>query len=150
MANFFQNALTLFPSYYSSFLPPNVGPTQFSQTSIYGDFLSNMGTEGLGLSQRFILYIEGPWLEDNFSYMSTKYDVRMMLRAFSVNVPGKYMSTLERDIAGPKRRIAYTSTFDDDLTVQFYCSPDLSEYGFMQKWFDSIIRSCFKICRVLR
>jgi hypothetical protein len=139
MANFFQNALTLFPSYYSSFFPPNVGPTKFSQTSVFADFLSNMGTNGLGLSQRFIIYIESPWLDEQFNYRATQFDKRLMLRAFSVNIPSKYMSTIERDIGGPKRRIPYTASFDDDLTIQFYCSPDMSEYGFMQKWMDAIV-----------
>lgn len=139
MPNFFQNALTLFPSYYSSFFPPDVGPTKFSQTSIYGDFLSNVGTDGLGLSQRFIAYIESPWLDDNFDFRATQFDKRMMLRAFSVNIPSKYLSTIDRDISGPKRRIPYTASFDDDLTIQFYCSPDMSEYGFMQKWVDGIV-----------
>jgi hypothetical protein len=139
MANLFQNALTLFPSFYSSFFPPNVGPTQFSQTSIFADFLSNAGTNGFGLSQRFILYIESPWLDEQLNFRGTQFDKRLMLRAFSVNVPSKYLSTTDRDIGGPKRKIPYTATFDDDLTVQFYCSPNMTEYMFMQKWVDSIV-----------
>ncbi len=135
----FQTALTLFPSYLSSFFPPDVGKTQFNQTSAYGDFLSNAGTNGFAFSYRFLAFIESPWLDENFAFRSSQMDKRMTLRACSVNVPGKYFSTLDRDIAGPKRRIPYTATFDDELTLQFYCSTDMAEFGFMQKWMDGII-----------
>lgn len=139
MPTFMENALSLAPSYLSSFFPPNVGKTKFSHSSAYTDFLSDAGTNGYGMSYRFLTFIESPWLDDNFKFKSSQMDKRLTLRAFSVNVPSKYFSTLDRDIAGPKRRIPYTGTFDDDLTMQFYCSPDMAEYGFMQKWMDGIV-----------
>ena len=120
-------------------MSPDVGKTQFNQTSAYTDFLSNAGTNGFALSYRFLAFIESPWLDANFAFRSSQMDKRMTLRAFSVNVPGKYFSTLDRDIAGPKRRIPYTATFDDELTLQFYCSTDMAEFGFMQKWMDGIV-----------
>jgi len=134
-----ETALTLFPSYRSSFFPPNVGATQFNQTSLYGDFLSDAGTKGFALSQRFLVFIESPWLDENFAFRSSQMDRQLTLRAFSVNIPSKMFSTLERDIGGPKRTIPYTATFDDNLTIQFYCSNDMAEFGFMQKWLDGII-----------
>ena len=134
-----ETALTLFPSFNSSFFPPNVGKTQFNQTSLYGDFLSDAGTKGFALSQRFLVFIESPWLDENFAFRASQMDRQLTLRAFSVNVPSKIFSTLDRDIGGPKRTIPYTTTFDDTLTIQFYCSTDMAEFGFMQKWLDGII-----------
>lgn len=134
-----ETALTLFPSFNSSFFPPNVGKTQFNQTSLYGDFLSDAGTKGFALSQRFLVFIESPWLDEKFAFRASQMDKQLTLRAFSVNVPSKIFSTLERDIGGPKRTIPYTTTFDENLTIQFYCSTDMAEFGFMQKWLDGII-----------
>ena len=135
----FQTALSLFPSYLSSFFPPNVGATRFSNSSLYGDFLSNAGTAGLALPYRFLVFFEcGSWLDQRIALMPFMSE-KLTLKAFSTNVPSKYFSTLERDIGGPKRRLPYTTTFDEELTVQFYCSNNLMEYGFFQRWMDNII-----------
>jgi len=139
MPTFMENALSLAPSFKSSLFPPDVGETEFNAKTLVGDFLSNASLYGLGQSQRFILFIESPWLDENFDFRGSEFDKRLMMRAFSVNVPSKYMSTLDRDIGGPKRKIPYTTTFDDDLTIQFYNSPFAREYMFMQKWMDGII-----------
>lgn len=139
MPTFMENALSLAPSFKSSLFPPDVGKTQFNAKTMFGDFLSKSAIGGMGQSQRFILYIESPWLDEKLDFRRYDFDKEMMLRAFSVNVPSKYMSTLDRDIGGPKRKIPYTTTFDDDLTIQFYNGPWNPEYAFMQKWVDSII-----------
>lgn len=139
MPTFMENALSLAPSFKSFLFPPNEGKTEFNAKTLVGDFLSSASLYGLGKSQRFILFIESPWLDENFDFRASEFDKRLMMRAFSVNVPSKYMSTLDRDIGGPKRKVPYTTTFDDDLTIQFYNSPFAREYMFMQKWMDGII-----------
>jgi hypothetical protein len=139
MPTFMENALSVAPSFKSFLFPPNEGKTEFNPKTLVGDFLSSASLYGLGQSQRFILFIESPWLDENFDFRGSEFDKRLMMRAFSVNVPSKYMSTLDRDIGGPKRKVPYTTTFDDDLTIQFYNSPFAREYMFMQKWMDGII-----------
>lgn len=135
----FQTAVQLFPSYFSSFFPPNVGKTQFSQTSAWQSFLNDAGNNGFGLPNHFLVFFESPWLNEKYGFAQTGFDKRMTFRCFTVNVPTQMISTLDRDIGGPKRRIPYTSTFDDEVTMQFYCSPDMAEFGFVKKWMDGII-----------
>ena len=139
MPTFFQTALQVLPSYISSFFPPNVGATKFSQDSAWQEYLSDAGRNGFGLPNRFLMFIESPWLNEKFGFTQTQFDKRLTYRCWSVNIPGQYFSKLERDIAGPVRRIPYTTTFDEEITMQFYCSPDMAEFGFIKKWMDSIL-----------
>ena len=139
MPSFMSNFTSLAPSYFSSFFPPQVGKTKFNDDSAYSEYLYYAGRYGFSFSYRFLAYFESPWLENTLQFSNSGLQKRLSLHAFSVNVPGKYFSTLERDIGGPKRRIPYTTTFDDDLTMQFYCSAGMAEYEFMQKWMDEII-----------
>jgi hypothetical protein len=137
----FQNALILAPSYLSSFFPPDVGETRFQPNSAYNEFLSKAGQDGHAfiLPNRFLVLIENPWLEEKFNFVSTGMSSRLSLRCYTANVPSKAFQTHERDIAGPKRLIPYTTSFDSDLSLQFYCGQDLGELNFFQDWMDSII-----------
>lgn len=135
----FQTALTLIPSYLSSFFPPNVGKTQFNQESVWGNYLADAGGNGYGLPNRFMVFFESPWLDDKLKFTQTRFNTRLTMRCFTVNVPDLVFSTLDRDIGGPKRKIPYTSTFGDDISMQFYCSPDIAEFGFFKKWMDQIV-----------
>lgn len=139
MPSFMENALTLAPSYLSSFFPPKVGKTKFNHSSAFTDYLSDAGINGYGLPNRFLMFIDSPWLNRKLKFKTSQMDKRLTLRTYSINVPAKYFSTLDRDIAGPKRRVPYTTTFDDDLTMNIYCGPTMGEYQFMQKWMDEII-----------
>lgn len=135
----FQTAVELFPSYFSSFFPPNVGETRFNQESMHQNFLSDASTNGIGIPNRFLLFIESPWLNEKFKFAQTRFDIRMMLRCWSVNIPAHAFQTHIRDISGPARKIPYTSTFGEQVTMQFYCSPDMAEFGFFKKWMNGII-----------
>jgi hypothetical protein len=135
----FQTAVQLLPSYFSSFFPPNVGQTKFSQDSAWQGFVHDAASNGYALSNRFMMFFESPWLNDKFGFAQTGFDKRLTYRCWSVNLPSQDFSTLERDIGGPKRKVPYTATFDQELALQFYCSPDMAEFGFFKKWMDSII-----------
>jgi len=135
----FQTAVNLIPSYLSSFFPPNVGQTKFSQDSAWQSYIHDAASNGYALPNRFMVFIESPWLNDKFGFAQTNFDKRLSFRCWSVNVPSQYFSKLDRDIAGPIRKVPYTATFDEELAMQFYCSPDMAEFGFFRKWMDSIV-----------
>ena len=135
----FMTALQVLPSYISSFFPPNVGETKYTQDSAWQSYLSDAGSNGYALPNRFIVLFESTWLDDKLKFSQTGFNKRLSLRCFSVNVPGQYFSKLNRDIGGPPRRVPYTATFGEELTMQFYCSPDMAEFGFFKKWMDSIV-----------
>ena len=136
----FQNALILAPSYLSSFFPPDVGETRFQPNSAYNEFLSKAGQDGQAfiLPSRFLVLIENPWLEEKFNFVSTGMSDRLSLRCFTANIPNRFFATHERDIAGPKRNIPYTTQYDE-LSLQFYCGQDLGELNLFQDWMDSIL-----------
>lgn len=135
----FQTAVQLLPSYFSSFFPPNVGQTKFSQDSAWQGYVHDAASNGYALPNRFMVFFESPWLNDKFGFAQTRFDKRLSYRCWSVNIPSQYFSKLDRDIGGPIRRVPYTATFDEELTMQFYCSPDMAEFGFFKKWMDSIV-----------
>jgi hypothetical protein len=134
----FQNALTLAPSFYSSFFPPDVGQTQFQPNSAYNQFLGDAGSNGFLLPNRFIAIFENPWLDEKFQFSKRNINTRLSLRCFTVHVPQRYFSTHDRDIAGPKRKIPYNTDYDE-LSMQFYCGPDLMEVNLFQDWMDGIL-----------
>lgn len=139
--SFFQNALILAPSYLSSFLQPDLGETRFQPNSAFNEFLGNAARDGQAfiLPNRFLVLIENPWLEEKFNFVNSGMSNRLSLRCYTANVPTKSFQTHERDIAGPKRLIPYTTSFDSDLALQFYCGQDLAELNFFQDWMDHIV-----------
>lgn len=134
----FQNALILAPSYLSSFFSPDLGQTEFQPNSAYTQTLGEYGKNGFILPNRFLAIFENPWLDEKFQFSARNFNTRLTLRCFTANVPSKYFSTHERDIAGPKRFIPYTTTYDE-LSMQFYCGQDMEELHFFQQWMDGIL-----------
>lgn len=137
---FFQNAITLAPSYLSSFLQPDLGQTQFQPNSAFNDFLGKAAKDGEAfiLPTRFIVLFENPWLENKFNFVATGMSNRLTMRCYTANVPQRFFATHERIISGPKRMIPYTTQYDE-LSLQFYCGQDLAELNFFQDWMDGII-----------
>ena len=134
----FQNALTLAPSYLSSFLQPNLGATNIQPNSAYTEFVGQASRLGYQISNRFIVMFENPWLDEKIQFVRRKLDTRLSLQCYTANIPTRYFSTHERNIAGPKRFIPYTTTYDE-LSLQFYCSQDMFELNLFQGWMDGIL-----------
>lgn len=137
---FFQNAITLAPSYLSSFLQPDLGQTQFQPNSAYNEFLGKAAKDGEAfiLPTRFIVLFENPWLDSKFNFVATGMSNRLTLRCYTANVPTRFFATHERIISGPKRMLPYSTQYEE-LSLQFYCGQDLAELNFFQDWMDGII-----------
>lgn len=136
----FQNALTLAPSYLSSFLQPDLGQTRFQPNSAYNQFLGEASKNGQSfiLPNRYIAFFENPWLDEKYNFTAGGLSNRLTFRAFTANIPNRFLATHDRVISGPKRAIPYTTQYDE-LSMQFYCGQDLAELNLFQDWMDGIL-----------
>ena len=63
------------------------------------------------------------------------YNLRLSMNCKSVTLPERSMSTHDRDIAGPMRKVPYTNVFGDgSATLVFRLPADAKEIGIFDKW----------------
>lgn len=105
---------------------------------MFKEFVGEINQKSLFNPSRFIVLFENPWLDTKIKMTRRNLNTRLSLRCFTANLPSRFFQTHERDIAGPLRKIPFSTQYDE-LSLQFYCGQDLFELNFFQGWMDSIL-----------
>lgn len=100
-------------------------------------FLTQMRTTGYLKSNRFAIMfrLSQPVLtKTGIASSFSPYNLRLSMNCKSVTFPERSMNTHDRDIAGPIRKVPYTSTFGDGASFTFRLPADAKEIGVFDKW----------------
>jgi hypothetical protein len=96
-------------------------------------FKSELNKTGIVKTSNFEVQITPPTAITNADLLKS-----MAMRAQSVSMPGRSISTVDYEIYGPVQKIASGSQFDD-ITINFILSESLTEKEFFENWQDLIV-----------
>lgn len=110
-------------------------------TDIYEGFLTRIKNNGIASSNRFYVRINVNALGSGSASMFPLQRLRdLSVMCNSVSLPKRSIKTLDFVVKpGNVDKIADYQEYDHDLSMTFYCSPDLNERRFFENWANMVI-----------